>query len=257
MQHYSGTSTFYGKLPEIYDLFFLQNCDQQIAYLLEIMRQHGRANRGRCLDVGCGTGVHAKGFAEAGWKVSAIDLSEDMLKWAVKNHSHPNIQYGQADITKFYDEEKYDVAVALSHVIGYQWKNEQVEAMLKNIHRSLTSPEGILLFNFYHAPAVQQSKLHGKLKQVKNEKYIITRISNAINNLMDNVLEEEYYYLIEEKEQVSSVAIQEKMRYFSLLEIEYFLKKSGFYIEKAYNYLTTDNLSPEDWNGFIVARKLE
>jgi len=179
-----------------------------------------------------------------------------MLKWAKRNHSHPSVQYIQADITQFATEEKYDIVVALSHVIGYQWTNGQVEAMLRNINRSL-SQQGVFLFNFYHAPAVDASKLRSKFKQVRNDKYIVTRVSNVVNNTMENVIEEEYYYLIEESDQVYSVAIHEKMRYFSLLEIEYFLKKAGFQIEKAYNYLTKDDLLPDDWNGFIIARKVK
>ena len=217
---------------------------------------HNPDGGGPRLDVGCGTGAHAQRFAENGLEVLSLDISEDMLKWAKRNHSHPSVQYIQADITQFATEEKYDIVVALSHVIGYQWTNGQVEAMLRNINRSL-SQQGVFLFNFYHAPAVDASKLRSKFKQVRNDKYIVTRVSNVVNNTMENVIEEEYYYLIEESDQVYSVAIHEKMRYFSLLEIEYFLKKAGFQIEKAYNYLTKDDLLPDDWNGFIIARKVK
>lgn len=37
---------------------------------------------GRCLDLGCGTGVHLAGLAAAGWSVVGIDASADQLRLA-------------------------------------------------------------------------------------------------------------------------------------------------------------------------------
>jgi SAM-dependent methyltransferase len=37
---------------------------------------------GKCLDVGCGTGVHLAGLAGAGWSVAGVDASADQLRVA-------------------------------------------------------------------------------------------------------------------------------------------------------------------------------
>src|SRR5436190_22405362 len=55
--------------------------------------EHGRANceaaigllgdgPGRLLDVGCGGGLNALAFAERGWTVTGVDISEDQLRLA-------------------------------------------------------------------------------------------------------------------------------------------------------------------------------
>ena len=37
---------------------------------------------GRCLDLGCGTGVHLAGLVDAGWSVVGVDASADQLRLA-------------------------------------------------------------------------------------------------------------------------------------------------------------------------------
>jgi ubiquinone/menaquinone biosynthesis C-methylase UbiE len=46
-----------------------------------LMRLVG-AGPGRCLDVGCGTGVHLAALADAGWSVVGVDASADQLRVA-------------------------------------------------------------------------------------------------------------------------------------------------------------------------------
>jgi len=253
MNYYDGKSTFYGKLPEIYDLLFLQNRDEQISYLLNVISSVGEIKT--CFDVGCGTGLYTERLAKSGLDVFGVDLSADMLEQAKRCHSHSRVRYEKADITRFHTEEQYDLAVALSHVIGYMWENDMVEAMLRNINKSLRT-HGLFLFNFYHGPGVAAGKLCAKFKQASDQKYKVTRVSSVQNNEMENILEHEYYYIIEEADQISSVAIQDRIRYFSVPEIQYYLDKAGFCVEKIYNYLTYDPLTPNDWNGFIIAKKL-
>jgi ubiquinone/menaquinone biosynthesis C-methylase UbiE len=60
--------------------------DEQVAWSTEaatplIMRLvEGRP--GRCVDVGCGTGVHLTALADAGWTVVGVDASTDQLRLA-------------------------------------------------------------------------------------------------------------------------------------------------------------------------------
>ena len=49
---------------------------------LEALRRLLGRGSGRCLDVGCGTGLTTAAVAELGWSAVGIDLSEDMLETA-------------------------------------------------------------------------------------------------------------------------------------------------------------------------------
>ncbi len=49
------------------------------------------APRGRVLDVGAGLGDNANALAEAGFAVTAFDISAEAVEWAAKRFPHPNI----------------------------------------------------------------------------------------------------------------------------------------------------------------------
>jgi SAM-dependent methyltransferase len=48
----------------------------------ELLRRLLGQGRGRCLDLGCGTGLHFATLLELGWTVTGVDLSADQLRVA-------------------------------------------------------------------------------------------------------------------------------------------------------------------------------
>jgi SAM-dependent methyltransferase len=53
--------------------------------------------RGDCLDLGCGTGLHALALLDFGWSVTGVDLSEDQLRLA-RRRLGESVQLAQADV---------------------------------------------------------------------------------------------------------------------------------------------------------------
>lgn len=69
---------------------------------------------GRCLDVGCGTGVSTVTVAELGWSAVGVDLSEDMLRSA-RSRGVDAVQ-GTATALPF-EDASFDAAVSVwTHV---------------------------------------------------------------------------------------------------------------------------------------------
>jgi SAM-dependent methyltransferase len=75
------------------------------------------AGDGRCLDVGCGTGVSTVAVAELGWSAVGVDLSEDMLE--VARGRGLEVVQGSADELPF-EDETFDGAVSV-------WTHTDVE----------------------------------------------------------------------------------------------------------------------------------
>jgi len=65
---------------------------------------------GRCLDVGCGTGISTAAVSELGWSAVGVDLSEDMLE--VARGRGLEVVQGSADALPFGDET-FDAAVSV------------------------------------------------------------------------------------------------------------------------------------------------
>jgi len=88
------------------------------------------AGDGRCLDVGCGTGVSTVAVAELGWSAVGVDLSEDMLE--VARGRGLEVVQGSADGLPF-EDETFDGAVSV-------WTHTDVEdfsAMIRETARVL------------------------------------------------------------------------------------------------------------------------
>ena len=69
----------YDGLADWYDTEFQPEPLKSEVRTLVRLLGHGT---GRLVDVGCGTGSHAAGPAAAGWHVTGVDLSQDMLRRA-------------------------------------------------------------------------------------------------------------------------------------------------------------------------------
>ncbi|MDQ7055339.1 MAG: methyltransferase domain-containing protein [Persephonella sp.] len=76
-----------------------------------VVRFYNLAEKGRALDIACGTGRNAIFLAENGFTVDAVDISDV----ALKNINHHNVNTIQADLD-FYriDEGSYDLIININ-----------------------------------------------------------------------------------------------------------------------------------------------
>src|SRR5512136_2290781 len=104
---------FFDAHAPIYDdNVFTKNTVHEVDFLLEELNL---PSGGSVLDVGCGTGRHAIELAKRGYAVTGLDLSAEMLSRAkdAARAAHVNVNWIQADATRFSLPKKYDAAVCL------------------------------------------------------------------------------------------------------------------------------------------------
>ncbi len=66
-----------------------------------------------CLEIGCGTGKNTTWLINKGHKITAVDLSEEMLTIARQKIPNENVQFLKADINEnwTFTNEKFDLVV--------------------------------------------------------------------------------------------------------------------------------------------------
>ena len=122
------------------------DCDYEnwSQYLIEKLRAFPLKNG---LDVGCGGGWFTRAFHRAGYTMTGLDVSAEMLDFAqaqaVKEGARG--EYLLGDITKFRTPKKFSFVTAINDCINYIPKNK-LSAVMKNIKNAL-SKGGVLLFD--------------------------------------------------------------------------------------------------------------
>lgn len=96
-----------------------------------------------CLEIGCGTGKNTLWLAKKGSKITAIDLSENMLAIARKKVKSENVQFIKADILQDWDfeDEKFDLVVCslvLEHI-------ENIRSLFNKISKHLATKATIYI----------------------------------------------------------------------------------------------------------------
>jgi SAM-dependent methyltransferase len=148
----------FGAYSHYYDLLYEdKNYSKEVEFVSAIIRRHAPDAR-TVLDLGCGTGIHACAFAREGYQVTGLDRSAEMLarardrlKQAVSNGSP--VDFRQSDIRDFKLTHRFDVVVALFHVISYLPANADLDAAFAQIREHL-NPGGLLIFDHWYGPAV-------------------------------------------------------------------------------------------------------
>ena len=116
--------------------------------VVDLVRSQSPQDRPQVLDLGCGLGRNAMAFAQAGFHVSAVDLSS-----AAVSHAREWAQSLGLDVrTRVCDfledafaPESFDIV--LSYNVLYHTYREQVAQTIGNIRRWLR-PRGIFYFTF-------------------------------------------------------------------------------------------------------------
>ena len=99
------------------------------------------------LDIGCGGGWFTRAFQRAGYQMTGVDISPEMLDFAQAQALKEGVrsEYLLGDITKFKSHKKFDFATAINDCINYIPKNK-LDSAFKCVKNALAKG-GIFLFD--------------------------------------------------------------------------------------------------------------
>ncbi|SCE82732.1 Methyltransferase domain-containing protein [Micromonospora carbonacea] len=139
-----SVQAIYDSIADTYDHVTRRNdYDRWVALYLGLIERHGAPGR-RLLDVGAGTGQAAVRFAQAGYRVTAVDVSPEMLRQARAKPGAGQVRFVVADVRELPDLGRFDVAVTLGEPFIYLRDEQELSAALRGVSALLT-PGGLVV----------------------------------------------------------------------------------------------------------------
>lgn len=242
-----------------YDLLYKdKNYPEESEYIEKFIRRYNSGAK-KILDLGCGTGKHDFIFADKGFDVTGVELSDRMIDEANlnKKNSHKNLNFYQGDIRNITLNEKFDVIISLFHVMSYQNTNEDLTSTLKTVKDHLNEG-GIFLFDFWYGPAVISERPEERLKKLEDEEVYIERFAKPEIYVNENLVGVSYKVFVTEKRDNSISEINElhTMRYLFIPELKLLLNNAGMKLLLFEEWMTGRVPDDKSWSVFAAASKI-
>ncbi len=139
----------YGKFAALYDRLMAQ-VDYQAwgEYLQQLLQQAGAEAGARVLDCACGTGEITLRLCQAGYQLTGLDASLDMLQIAQEKSrlAGLRIPFIQQDMRRIALHRPVDAIVCACDGVNYLTAMGDVRAFFRAAHAAL-KPSGVLLFD--------------------------------------------------------------------------------------------------------------
>lgn len=198
------------------------------------------------LELGSGSGGHAKVMSNYCSKITGIDISEKMVQIA-NSKKIPNFKSTVANMTSFELFENFDAAISLFHVFSYLTSTDDIISCLQSVNNHLNRGAPFI-FDFWYSPAVYHLGFENRTKTFWNNNIIVERKSSAILNHINNTAKINFAINVNNLKTSENETFEENhsMRFFSIPEIELFAKLTGFKLVECFD-LNSQQPSIESW----------
>jgi SAM-dependent methyltransferase len=254
--------SFGDRYASIYDALY-RNKDyaQEADFLVSLLNKHASAPVRDLLDLGCGTGLHDVALVQRGFRVHGVDFSPAMVTRAqARQATLPqslrdalSIQVG--DIRALTLARCYDAVISLFHVMSYQVNDADVAATLRNARQHLL-PGGLLVFDFWHGPAVVAEGPSAREKSVETEAYTAVRVTRPTWEKERDVVRVRYDVTITDKatREIANVHEEHVVRYFFLDWLIPRVEQADFQIVEQGEWPTGGSAGPHVFDAYLAAR---
>lgn len=166
---YNKTAEEYYKLVSKFELL------PEVAAFVNLVK-----NKGTILDLGCGPGHHSKYFSNIGFKVTGVDLSEEMIE--IAKRVSPNSDFQIMDILELNsNKDSFDgiwASASLLHI-----PKNRIKSVLIKLNEILTN-QGILYISLKEGKG---SELFSDIRYGGVDKFYVYYQLDEIQNILKDV----------------------------------------------------------------------
>jgi SAM-dependent methyltransferase len=214
----------YHEWAEYYDLCYSEkDYRKEVDFLLSLVKSNGLGKS--VLDVGCGTGSHAKILYNKGFEVWGLDSSKELLD--IAKRKNPKVKFILGNMRNFNLNKKFDIILCLFNTIHYNQNYAQIQKTLQNFKLYLKN-RGVIIFEMgFNQERWEDGHIH--LGHWSNKKVNLVRFSNTRKRGNYGFLD--MAYILQKENKIYLKKEKHKMRIFETLKIENMLKDMGFVVK--------------------------
>ena len=238
----------------IYDLLYGEkDTISEVEWIKSELLAGGVKKQANILELGSGTGRHARAFAHSGFSVTAVEPSLEMLERATP---HKRVSFLQGDGRNLKLDPSFDAVLALFHVVSYQASLLEASEFFDTASRHLTSG-GLFGFDVWYSPAVLFQKPEQRVMTKENDVLRVTRQAHPSEDVVNSRVDVNYSYTVEDLKSgtISSFEEVHAMRHFTYGEIELLASAHGMSILDACEFMTHREPSRDTWGVWFVLKK--
>jgi len=261
-QSTSPADPVFNQYSRYYDLLYKdKDYRGEACFVHEQLSRNGVA-AGRLLELGCGTGRHSVEFAELGWDVDGVDLSETMVSQAQERSRQQTreisqrLNFREGDVRSVRTGKQYDAVVSLFHVISYQTSNNDLASAIATAAAHLQA-RGLFFFDFWFGPAVLSDPPTVRVKRLQDERTNVTRLAEPQIDYSANVVTVNYEIAVENRgnDSVTRIHEQHRMRYLFLPELEFVLNSHGLRTLETGRWMDRTKVGNDTWYVWLLAAR--
>jgi len=137
----------YSRLAKYYDaIYWWKDYSREVDFLVEVFERY-EAMVKTILEVACGTGNHTKIFVRKGYRVTGLDINEEVLKVARKKVGH-GAEFVRGDMRDLGESVggEFDAVVCLFSAISYNRTLSELERTIQGFYDHLKAG-GVAVFD--------------------------------------------------------------------------------------------------------------
>ena len=200
-----------------YHLLYQQRDFEEAKNFVHNLMHHLKLEeRSQVCDLACGNGRHSEVLASLGYDVTGLDLSSNNIAHARKR-GIPHAEFYEHDMRKLFRSSYFDLVLNLFTSFGYFDSDEEHLDTLKAIFQSL-KPQGHFVLDYLNSQKLETSL-------IPESSYEISGVQFEVSRAMVNGFIQKSIHIFEENK---SIRFQEKVRAFSLSDLQKMMEQCGF-----------------------------